>query len=97
MALILDNPEISLVILDLQMPGWDGETTLERLQERAPTVKVLISSGNLDSSKRDRLTKIGASGFIPKLRLTKIGASGFIPKPYDSTELLAAVAGVMAP
>ncbi len=76
------QPQIVLVILDLQMPGWDGQTTLCRLRAHAPELKVLISTGNLSNASRERLLELGVSGFIPK--------------PYDATELLASVTGALS-
>jgi signal transduction histidine kinase len=41
--------DISLVILDLSMPGMDGYETLKRLRLIDPDVRVLISSGNREA------------------------------------------------
>lgn len=70
-----------VVILDLDMPGLNGEEVLERLRELDPGARVLISSGYLDQVREDALR--GA------------GIDGILDKPYDSLTLLRAVANVI--
>jgi PAS domain S-box-containing protein len=66
--------QISLVILDLLMPGMGGKQCLEALRKLDPNVRVLIASGAFKS-------EIEAD-------LTEIGAKGFIGKPFDTAKLL---------
>ena len=40
--------EADLVILDLNMPGMDGEETLGRLRSLRPDLPVLLATGNAD-------------------------------------------------
>ena len=70
-----------VVILDLDMPGLDGEQVFHRLRELDPAVHVLISSGYLDRVREEALR--GA------------GIDGILDKPYDSLTLLRAVANVI--
>ncbi len=73
--------QIDLVILDMIMPGMNGLTTLARLRERAPNVRVLLSSGYSDEGQaRDALAK---------------GARGFIQKPFAFQEILKKVRSVL--
>lgn len=60
---------IALVILDLVMPGMDGEETFYRLREINPGVKVILASGY---SKNDSIN-----------RVMQKGCSAFVQKPYD--------------
>ena len=39
------DDEIGLVMLDLTMPGMDGEETFERLREKSPQLPVIVFSG----------------------------------------------------
>ncbi|PYT27012.1 MAG: hypothetical protein DMG57_19790 [Acidobacteria bacterium] len=66
--------EISLVLLDLTMPGMSGEETYEHLKKIRADVPVVVSSGydEMEASRR----------FAGK------GVSGFLKKPYTA-ELLA--------
>lgn len=58
--------DVSLVLLDLMMPGMDGLKGLESLRAKCPNVPVVIVSG---FSSRDHVVaavQAGAAGFIPK-------------------------------
>jgi two-component system OmpR family response regulator len=67
-----------LVILDLIMPGLDGNEVLRRLLERRPEQQVLILS-----TLNDTATKV---------RSLVQGAEDYITKPFSLQELLARVA-----
>ena len=47
--------EIVAVLLDLTMPGMDGEETLRRLREIRPGLPVLVMSGFSDAQIAERL------------------------------------------
>lgn len=68
-----EKGNIALVILDLIMPGLNGRKTYERLNQMAPEVKVLLSSGYSLSGE--------ASGILEQ------GRVGFIQKPYNINDL----------
>lgn len=61
--------DISLVILDMNMPVMNGEETLERLRSLEPEVKIIISSGVRDAEVKRRCA--GHDGLH------------FLHKPYD--------------
>jgi CheY-like chemotaxis protein len=58
--------EIAMVVLDLVMPGWSGEKTLEALKRINPDVKVLIASGYSTDSVNEKLLALGIDGFLQK-------------------------------
>lgn len=68
---------VSLVILDMAMPGMDGKETLEALQKLRPDVRVILSSGHTEEVA---ISTIGSAGTV-----------GFLHKPYKVKNLLAAV------
>ena len=72
------QPPPDLILLDLDMPGLDGEQVFQRLRELDPGVRVLISSGYLDREREGTLRAAGIDGILDK--------------PYDSLTLLRAVA-----
>jgi two-component system cell cycle sensor histidine kinase/response regulator CckA len=77
-----EAPEaIDLIVLDLSMPGMGGQECLKRLLEFDPGVRVIISSG------------YAANGTVS--RTMEMGAAAFVPKPYNKTDLLAAVRRVL--
>ena len=57
---------VVLVLLDVMMPGLDGEETLHKLQALDPTVPVLLSSGHAVQDQVARMLAAGALGFLPK-------------------------------
>lgn len=77
----LRKNEISLVILDLIMPGMGGKRCLRELLRIDPDVRVLVASG---FSSND-LT------FDEK----EAGARGFVSKPYDAKDVLGAIRNVL--
>jgi PAS domain S-box-containing protein len=58
--------KIDLVLLDLLMPEMNGITCFKKLKEIKNDVKVIISSGVADLTKRKELEKIGVSGYLEK-------------------------------
>jgi CheY-like chemotaxis protein len=60
------GPEVSLVILDMVMPGMSGRQTFEALREIAPEVRVLLSSGYSVEGQASEIMQRGCNGFIQK-------------------------------
>ena len=69
--------DISLILLDMTMPGLSGEETLCRLRELNARVPVVIMSGYSESETMKRSANLGVSGFIQK--------------PFEIEPLLAAI------
>lgn len=55
-----------LVLVDLSMPGMDGMSILQRMQERKVWLPLVVVSGEEDSFKIRSALDAGALGFIPK-------------------------------
>ncbi|MBW2608111.1 MAG: PAS domain S-box protein, partial [Deltaproteobacteria bacterium] len=72
---------ISLIILDLIMPGMGGRRCLEELMKMNPRVKVVIASG------------YSVNG--PAKEALEAGAKGFIEKPYNIKQMLKIVRKVL--
>ncbi|HMA85070.1 MAG TPA: PAS domain S-box protein [Desulfosalsimonadaceae bacterium] len=73
--------QVSLVILDLSMPGMGGNQCLRELLALNPSAKVIISSG------------YAANGLAKKA--LKSGALGFIGKPYQAADIAQKVRTVL--
>jgi two-component system cell cycle sensor histidine kinase/response regulator CckA len=58
--------QIALVLLDLTMPGMDGEEVLRELRLIEPSIRVLLSSGFNEVESVRRFTGKGLAGFIQK-------------------------------
>ncbi|HWQ22142.1 MAG TPA: PAS domain S-box protein [Clostridia bacterium] len=66
---------ITLVLLDMTMPGLTTEEIVSELRRLYPTLPVLLTSGFAPS---DTVTQLVDTGSV----------QGFLPKPYDFHELL---------
>jgi PAS domain S-box-containing protein len=76
-----DKDDISLVILDLIMPGMGGKKCLKELLRIDPNVRVLIASGySSDGLAKDE---------------KRSEAKGFVNKPYDAKAILSAIRKVL--
>jgi len=73
--------EISLVILDLNMPGMGGTRCLEELLRINPDIRVIVASG------------YSSNGIAKDEK--GIGERGFISKPYDAKGILTAIRKVL--
>lgn len=64
--LLLQKPEIDLILLDLSMPGVSGFSGLLALRAEHAAMPVVIVSANDDPATVRRALELGASGFVPK-------------------------------
>jgi len=66
--------KFDLVLLDLKMPGMNGQEVLEALKKdhRFLEVIILTGHGSMDSA----------------VQCTKLGAFGYLPKPYEIDDLI---------
>ena len=61
-----NKDRISLVILDMRMPGMDGCEVYDRLKDIKPEIKVIIFSGFIDQYSIDQLSKYNFSDYVEK-------------------------------
>lgn len=69
--------EVSLVVLDLGLPGFDGAELLQRLRRQRPDLPVLVLTA------RDAVEE--------RVRLLDLGADDYLVKPFALSELLARI------
>jgi len=79
-----DNRPIPLVLLDMQMPEMDGETT----------AKKILSNKNLQTTKIIILTSMGLRAGAR--RLTDLGCSGYLMKPVKQNLLFKTIHQVLS-
>jgi DNA-binding NarL/FixJ family response regulator len=58
--------EFDLVLIDLNMPGMDGMSILQRMRERKAWLPLVVISGEDDARAIKSALDAGALGFIPK-------------------------------
>jgi DNA-binding NarL/FixJ family response regulator len=66
MQVIVEHPDLELILLDLNLPDRDGFSVLTELGERNPPIPVVVLSGQQDRDSVNRALDLGALGFIPK-------------------------------
>lgn len=63
---VLESEDIDMMILDLMLPGTQGQTFLPLVRRRFPTVPVIVLSALDDARTVARAMRAGASGFVSK-------------------------------
>ena len=66
MHIVEEHPDISLILLDINLPDRDGFSVLRELRDRYATIAIIILSSSDDQDTVKRAFKLGALGFIPK-------------------------------
>ena len=64
--IVEEHPDISLILLDINLPDRDGFSVLRELRDRYATIAVIIISSSNDQDAVKRAFKLGALGFITK-------------------------------
>ena len=75
-ALLAEQYDYDLILLDLMLPGLTGEEFIVKLRSRK-TMPIIVLSA-----------KVGTEARVNALNL---GADDFIPKPFDNAEVLARI------
>lgn len=60
------NPDLDLVLLDINLPGMSGLSALARLRARHPAAPVVVLSASDDRAHVMQAIDAGAMGYIPK-------------------------------
>lgn len=69
------------IILDLMLPGMNGEELLQKIKKENPKIAVIISSA------KDQIQT--------RVSMLRAGADDYITKPFDTEELLARLEAVL--
>jgi CheY-like chemotaxis protein len=60
------NPEISLVLMDLKMPGMDGLQTTSEIRKFNKTIPIIAQSAYALPGKKEMAIEAGCNGYITK-------------------------------
>ena len=66
LAALTAEPDIELMLLDINMPGMDGLELLRVLKERRPELPVMMVTAYGDDERRRRAAEYGAMEFVTK-------------------------------
>ncbi|KMK67483.1 response regulator transcription factor [Puniceibacterium sp. IMCC21224] len=66
LAVLHQEPGISMILLDLNLPDVNGLDGLVRLRNAAPRAAIIIASSMADNRMISHALKAGANGFVPK-------------------------------
>lgn len=75
-GLLFEHNKVDLVLLDLMLPGINGEEFLKNIRAASNVPIIVLSAKNAQASKLELLTN---------------GADDYITKPFDINELLARI------
>ncbi|MFY8298639.1 response regulator transcription factor [Pseudoalteromonas sp. SS15] len=76
LAVLSEQDELDLLLLDLHMPGSGDLYGLIRIREDYPSLPIVVVSGSEDLSIISKVMAYGAMGFIPKASSTQDIAQG---------------------
>ena len=74
---IAENPDLELILLDLDLPDRSGFEVLPELRDRHPAISVVMLSASTDRDDIARALDLGALGFIPKSASLEVMLSAF--------------------
>jgi DNA-binding NarL/FixJ family response regulator len=77
MQRIEENPDLELVLLDLNLPDRSGFDVLTELRQRYPAISVVVLSASDERDNVARALDLGALGFIPKSSQREVMLSAF--------------------
>jgi CheY-like chemotaxis protein len=60
------EPQLIVILSDINMPGMDGLTLLQQVKQRFPALPVMMITAYGDDERRRRADELGASEFISK-------------------------------
>ena len=60
------EPQLVVILSDINMPGMDGFELLDVIKERRPDLPVMMVTAYGDDDRRRRATQLGAMGFLTK-------------------------------
>jgi DNA-binding NarL/FixJ family response regulator len=67
-----EHPQIDLALLDLNMPGGDGVSSVRVFHLRYPDIPLVVVSGSEHRDDIERVMEFGAMGYVSKMTSGKV-------------------------
>ncbi len=61
-----ENPEISIILMDIKMPVMDGLSAAEIIKKKRPDIIIIVQTALIYFSDRQKANEIGCDDFITK-------------------------------
>lgn len=65
-AMVKDNPEIDLILMDIRLPRMDGIEATSKIKDLFPKIPIIMQSAYTMQSIQDEAFKSGCDEFITK-------------------------------
>lgn len=72
LSTLAEHPSISLLLMDLSMPGGEWRQVVQEVRAEYPDLRIVILSATDDQSSICEAIKIGVHGFVPKTSSGKV-------------------------
>ena len=64
--IVKNTPDLSLVLMDIQLPGLSGDKATERIREFNKTIPIIAQTAHAMSNDRERYLKSGCNDYLAK-------------------------------
>ncbi len=64
--IVKNTPDLSLVLMDIQLPGLSGDKATERIREFNKTIPIIAQTAHAMSNDRERYLKAGCNDYLAK-------------------------------
>lgn len=61
-----NNPDISLILMDIQMPNMSGELTMQKIKRLKPNIPIIAQTAHALNGDREKYLSEGFDGYISK-------------------------------
>ena len=69
--IVMNNPDLDIILMDIQLPGIDGYASTIKIREVKPEVIIIAQTAYGLLTEREKLTEAGFNDFIIKPILSK--------------------------
>lgn len=64
--IVKNTPDLSLILMDIQLPGLSGDKATERIRKFNKTIPIIAQTAHAMSNDRERYLKAGCNDYLAK-------------------------------